>query len=179
MKSTLSSRSTWVGATGVALALAAGLVLGNGGSADAPDAGSPSTPAAAAPPARESAARPAAPALSLDRLRRHVTVAEPATDLFAGMSWAPPAPAPPPPAPPPPPAAPPEPVAPPLPFVFVGQFAEEGQSPQYYLEHGAKVLTLAPGAGIDGTWQFVGRSGNELEFIYLPLNTRQTIRMPE
>jgi hypothetical protein len=117
--------------------------------------------------------------LSLDRLRRHVAVAEPATDLFAGMSWAPPPPAPPPPAAPAPPAPPPEPVAPPLPFVFVGQFAEEGQSPQFYLEHGAKVLTLAAGATIDGTWQFVGRSGNELEFIYLPLNTRQTIRMLE
>jgi hypothetical protein len=70
-------------------------------------------------------------------------------------------------------------VAPPLPFVFVGQLAEEGQTPQFYLEQGAKVLTLAAGATVDGTWQFVGRSGNELEFIYLPLNTRQTIRMRE
>lgn len=179
MKPTLTARSTWVGVTGVALALAAGIVLGSGGSADAPDTGSPATPSAAAQPARSAAPQPSVPALSLDRLRRHATAAEPAADLFAGMSWAPPPPAPPPPAPPPPAAPPAEPVAPPLPFVFVGQFAEEGQPPQYYLEHGAKVLTLAAGASIDGTWQFVGRSGNALEFIYLPLNTRQTIAMRE
>lgn len=176
MKSTLRSRSTWVGVTGVALALAAGLVLGSGGSTDAPHTGAGPAPAA---PTRDAAPPPAVSALPLDRLRRQGSAAAPATDLFAGMSWAPPPPAAPPPAPPAPPPPPAEPVAPPLPFVFVGQLAEEGQTPQFYLEQGAKVLTLAAGATIDGTWQFVGRSGNELEFIYLPLNTRQTIRMRE
>lgn len=174
-------RSHWIAAAGVVLAATAGVVLGDGDGAagDAPAAVAPEAPSppVAAPRQTETASAPAH--LSLDLLRRPepvAPVAPPSADLFAGHSWQPPPPPAPPPAPPPPPPAPPEPTAPPLPFVYVGTLAEEGQEPVYYLEHGAQVLTLRAGAAIGSEYQLVGPRGNELEFLYLPLDTRQTIR---
>jgi len=178
-------RSHWVAAGGVLLAAAAGVLIGEVDPA-------PATPSAAPAPrlapqggeAREGAREPAAgvPRLALERLRRAAAddapVSPPDTDLFAGRSWQPPAP--PPPAPvAPPPAAPPAPVAPPLPFVYVGTLAEDGQEPVYYLEHGAQVLTLKAGATIGSDYRFDGLRGAELEFHYLPLDQRQTLRIRE
>jgi hypothetical protein len=178
-------RSHWIAAAGVALAATAGVVMGDGEAS--PDAATaPAAAPTAAPEAspRGSTPRPAQAAavpahLSLDRLRRQAPVAPPSVDLFAGPSWQAPAPPAPRPPPPPPPEAPPAPSAPPLPFVYIGTLAEDGQEPVYYLEHGAQVLALKAGAAIGAEYRLVGPHGGELEFHYLPLDTRQTIRIRE
>ncbi len=170
------SSPTWVGLTGIALALAAGFVFapGSGDEADAPPPRPDDGPIAAQAPQ----AHASAPAPVLEHARPGHTYRPEVADMFAGRSWEPPAP-PPRPMPPAPPAAPPEPVAPPLPFAYVGKLAEEGQEPVYYLEHGPQVMTVRAGADLAGSYRFIGQTGNELEFTYLPLNTRQTIRIKE
>lgn len=171
---------TWVGLMGIGMALAAGLVFAPGGDDAAavhaaPDDTASGTTAAAAAVAPAEAS---APAVDFDRARRGTSFNVQVTDVFTRKSWEPPAPAPRP-VPPAPPVAPPEPVAPPLPFAYVGKLAEEGQEPVYYIEHGPQVMTVRPGGNIGGNYQFVGQNGSELEFTYLPLNTRQTIRIKE
>jgi len=161
---------------GIALALAAGVVLGN--SAEEGNVATPQSPALAMPPASDTRAAPASSALDLDKLRRAALTQGDVTNVFAGTSWVPK------PAPTPPPAAPvnvpaPAPVAPPLPFVYVGQFHEDGQATVYYLERGVQVLTVAAGQDIDASYRLEGLSNGALEFIFLPLNTRQSLRIGE
>lgn len=160
---------------GLALALVAGAVFGNGLMQQ--DDVAPA-PAPRDKPARAAGAAPAPAAsaptvmLALEKLRRHAAAGEVA-DLFAGPSWvakpAPPAPAP----PPPPPAPAPPPTAPPLPFTYIGQMQEEGERTMYYLERGPQVLTVTAGETIDNTYRVEGTREGRLEFTYLPLNTRQ------
>jgi hypothetical protein len=174
--------SHWVAASGIALATAAGMLLGHdddarpGRSVAQPGEEMAETRAPAPPP------EAAASRLLLERLQRPGAeappVAPPGTDLFAGRSWQPPAPPPPRAAPPAPPPAP-APTAPTLPFVYVGTLAEEGQEPVYYLEHGTQVLALKAGAAIGGHYRLLGLRGSQLEFHYLPLDQRQTLRIRE
>lgn len=169
----LGSRSFRLKAGAIVLALAAGVVLGHAPDDDPVDAVAPSVKAS---PPREVAAPPAPLALTLDTLRRGG--AAPVADAFAGRSWLPrPVPAKAAPVAPPPP--PPAPVAPPLPFAYIGQWTEEGQATVYYLERGPKLLAVSAGATIDAEYRLEGASGGELAFTYVPLNTRQTIRIGE
>lgn len=166
----LQRRAFGLKAGGIALALVAGVVLG-----DVPDE---ATEAAPASPAQEAA--PAVTELSLHKLRRTPWSEGPVTNVFAGTTWAPraaPAPSPPPaPVAEAPPAAP---VAPALPFVYVGQFQEEGQPTVYYLERGVQVLLVSAGQNVDASYRLEGLSNGALQFIFLPLNTRQSLRIGE
>jgi hypothetical protein len=82
------------------------------------------------------------------------------------------APPPPPPAPPPPPPAP---TAPPLPYAFLGTFSPGGEPPVYFLSRGDRVIDAHVGDKLDGVYQFESAAGGQLVFVYLPLNTRQTL----
>jgi len=163
---------------GLALALVACAVLGNGGD--------PQDDVAAPQAARDKSARAASAAasapsgaLALEKLRRSASNGD-VTNLFAGPSWlAKPAPPPasaPIAAPAPAPAAP---SAPPLPFVYIGQMQEEGQAAVYYLERGPQVLVVAVGETIDGTYRVEGSRNGQLEFTYLPLRQRQGLPIGE
>ena len=94
-----------------------------------------------------------------------------ASALFAQHTWyvMPPAP---PPTPPPPP---PEPTAPPFPYTLIGSYSPEGHPPVYFLAHGDRVIDAHVGDRIEGVYQFESANGGQLVFVYLPLNTRQTI----
>ena len=116
-------------------------------------------------------------ALDVDLVRQRRDGAE-ANDAFASRSWyvAPPPPPPPPPvvevAPPPPPP----PQAPPLPFKHVGRMLEAGRStPVHYLMEGDRMLIVSDGDLIGGKYRFVGQIGNQIQFIYLPLDVRQNL----
>lgn len=161
---------------GLAIALAAGAVLGNGlGPQD--EAAAPESPRDK--PTRVAAAAASAPSgmLALEKLRRPASSGE-VTNLFAGAAWlARPAPQPAPePVAAPAPAAP---SAPPLPFVYIGQMQEEGQATVYYLERGPQVLAVAVGETIDGTYRVEGPQSGQLEFTYLPLRLRQGLPIGE
>jgi len=120
--------------------------------------------AQAQPPAapRASEARPAS-----DR----VVASTHAAALFAQHSWYV--------APPPPPAAapppPPEPTAPPFPYTLVGSYAPEGDAPVFFLARGDRVIDAHVGDKLDGVYQLESASGDQLVFVYLPLDIRQNL----
>ena len=120
--------------------------------------------AQAQPPAarRASEARPAS-----DR----VVASTHAAALFAQHSWYV-APPPPPPAAPPPP---PEPTAPPFPYTLVGSYAPEGDAPVFFLARGDRVIDARVGDKLDGVYQLESAGGDQLVFVYLPLNIRQNL----
>jgi hypothetical protein len=99
-----------------------------------------------------------------------------ASNIFKPTSWylAPPAPPAPPPMPPSPPAQPATPTAPALPFVFLGQITQD-QKVQVILARNDRVVTVAVGDPIDKTYRLESLNGGTLTFIYLPLDTRQTL----
>ncbi len=121
-------------------------------------------------------ARVTAPPLRGEALNRPERVAAPddGVNLFQATTWfiAPPAPPPPPPAPPPPP--PPAPTAPALPFVFLGQIIEDGKA-QVILARGDRVVTVFVGDAIDKAYRLESLHSGVLTFVYLPLDTRQTL----
>ena len=128
--------------------------------------------------------RAALAALDVDLIRQRDSGSV-ADDAFARKSWYV-APPPPPPRPPvvvpevelPPPAPPPPPKAPPLPFKHLGRMVEAGRSlPMHYLMDGERMLIVSEGDLIAGKYRFVGQIGNQLQFIYLPLNERQNLPM--
>ena len=105
-------------------------------------------------------------------------VVEPAhaAALFAPHSWVVLKPVrlpPPPPAAPPP--APPDPTAPPFPYALVGSYAPLGEPPVFYLSHGDRMIEARVGDRLDGVYQFESAAGDQLVFVYLPLNIRQNI----
>lgn len=163
-----------LGAIAVAAAGAAALIEPRDPASDDARAPEPRRSAASAPgPSPGGAAR----LPQLDQLRQAQTQPAP-TDVFAGRSWEipkpPPAPAPV--AAPPPPA----PVqAPPLPFVYLGKWAEQGKVTVYYLERGPKLIHAKAGDRLDEHYQLEGHQGADLVFTYLPLQTRQSIRIGE
>ena len=111
---------------------------------------------------RASEARPAS-----DR----VVASTHAAALFAQHSWYV--------APPPPPAAapppPPEPTAPPFPYTLVGSYAPEGDAPVFFLARGDRVIDAHVGDKLDGVYQLESASGDQLVFVYLPLDIRQNL----
>lgn len=92
-------------------------------------------------------------------------------DLFKAATWYVP---PPPPQPPPPPPPPPPPSAPALPFTFLGQVIED-QRPQFILVRGDRVVTVAVGDSIDKNYRLESLQNGTLTFVYVPLDTRQTL----
>jgi hypothetical protein len=65
-------------------------------------------------------------------------------------------------------------VAPPFPFAYMGQIVEDGKA-QFILSRGDRVVTLAIGDTIDKTYKLDNAAGGVLTFVYLPLNTKQTL----
>jgi hypothetical protein len=125
-----------------------------------------------APVALNTVATPAPAAMRQEQLTRpERQPAADVPDLFKGTSWYVPPP-PPPPAPPPPP--PPPPSAPSLPFAFLGQVVED-QRVQVVLARGDRVVTVAVGDSIDKNYRLESFQGGTLTFLYIPLDTRQTL----
>jgi hypothetical protein len=153
-------------------------------------AAAPPAPSTAVPPGpalteaqrrdAEEERRRALAVLDVEQIRKRDGARE-ADDAFTRKSWyvpppAKPAPPPPPFVAPPPPPPPPPPVAPPLPFKHLGRVTESGKNrPVHYLLEGERMLTVSEGDVIAGKYRFVGQIGNQLQFIYLPLDQRQTL----
>ena len=89
-------------------------------------------------------------------------------NLFAGRSWAPPAP------PPPKQVAQEVPRAPPLPFRYLGKKID-GNEVQVFLGAGANVLLLRKGSFIASTYQVQEVSLTDMTLVYLPLNETQRL----
>jgi hypothetical protein len=102
---------------------------------------------------------PAAPVGGLALAPREVLTGD-VPDLFKTLSWY---------VPPPP-----VPVAPPLPFTFMGQLVENDQ-PQVMLVRDERLLTVRVGDAIDRNYRLESFKDRVLTFVYLPLDTRQTL----
>lgn len=137
-----------------------------------------SKPVVARPAKPESGARKNE--LRMDLLGRGAHSA-PAKDVFFPHSWQParavvvtkvePAPEPPPPPPPPPPTA------PALPFTFVGKFQVEGEKTTVYLAQGDRLHDVMAGDVIDGVYRVEAIVDARIDFVYLPLEQRQSLAM--
>lgn len=75
------------------------------------------------------------------------------------------------PAPPPPP-----PSAPPLPFRFVAKFVEQGAT-RLLIANGEKEHDVSGGETLEGIYRVDSVSPDSVVFIYLPLNTAQTLHL--
>lgn len=111
--------------------------------------------------------------LDLSRLDRRADDGS-TNDPFAPKSWY---------TPPPPPAAsasvkPSAPVAPPLPFVYLGRMTDATGKIVIYLTRAERVFAVTPGETLDEQYRLETVSGSQLGFVYLPLNTRQTLDLP-
>lgn len=120
----------------------------------------PSDPPAATPPGAPAESQEAPSRLALSR-----------ANLFPEQTWyvAPP----PPPAPPPYVAPPPQ--APALPFSYMGRW-EDGGETTYYLTRGSLPVSVRAGQVLDGVWRLEPVSGAQLNFTYLPLDQRRSLR---
>lgn len=132
-----------------------------------------STPAVVA----ESAPAAAAPELAVARvatLRQAGEVSPPRANVFASKSFYVPRPKPkrvtvv---APPPPP-----PVAPPLPFTYMGVLKEGGNTVVFVVS-GERLHSVRVGDVIDGTYRVEAVNAEEVTFVYLPMNEKQTLRI--
>lgn len=90
-------------------------------------------------------------------------------DLFPVHSWQP---APPPPPQPPPPLPP---TAPPLPFQFLGRWQEGGEE-VYFLVQGQQMHSLRRGDAV-GPWRLDETAPGRLDFTYVPMNERRSLRL--
>jgi hypothetical protein len=135
-------------------------------------AGAISMPAVVA----ESASTAAAPELAVARVallrRSHET--PPRANVFAAKSFY---------VPPPKPKrvamvapSPPPPVAPPLPFTYMGML-KEGASTVVFIVGGERLHSVRVGDVIDGTWRVETVGSEEVTFVYLPMNEKQTLRI--
>jgi hypothetical protein len=129
-------------------------------------------PASVSP--RAAAAPAALPVLDLEVLERG-RIHPIDTAVFAPKSWQPAAPpslpavaAPPPPAPP---------AAPPLPFVYLGDYLQDGTL-LLFLAQGERNHAVKAGTVIDETWRVDRVSKAAIEFTYLPLNLPQSLPLP-
>ena len=154
----------------VALALIASVVAGR--------EDLPSDPQAAPEPAPASAVNGATPQanlpdLDLDKLNRSVR-SNRIADLFASKAAVPP----PPPVvvaitpPPPPPPAPPS--APPLPFRYFGKWID-GDRTVVFLWNASEGHSVAAGDTVEGTYRIEAISDSSIDFVYLPLGSKQTL----
>lgn len=110
--------------------------------------------------------------LPLDKLHRQVH-ASGGADLFATYSWVP--------LPPPPVSMPtdptPAPTAPALPFTYLGRFQEESGKVTVYLAQGERPHSVNVGDTIDGIYRVEEIEADSVTFVYLPLNTKQTLNI--
>ncbi len=152
----------------VALALIASVVAGREELSSNPQAAPEPAPA----PAVNGAAPPAIPDLDLDKLNRSVR-SNTITDLFASKAVPPPPVAvvvtPP---PPPPPPAPPS--APPLPFRYFGKWID-GDRTVVFLWNASEGHSVAAGDTVEGTYRIEAISDSSVDFVYLPLGSKQTL----
>jgi len=111
----------------------------------------------------------AAAALDLEQLRRDARAVNP-DNAFASRTWY----VPPPPAPPPVKLTPAPPSAPALPFVYLGRYAEAGET-TFFLVKGDRVLTVRKGDLIEGHYRVDGLDGTKLNLTYVPLGTKQQL----
>jgi hypothetical protein len=124
-------------------------------------------------PVREApadAARPEAlPEVRLDQLVKR-TAPTPNGDPFQPQSWAPQEQAvrralPPP-----------RPQAPPLPFAYLGKLVEEATTTVFLAKQDRNYI-VRPGDTIDGTYRIEEVGDEAVVLVYLPLKTRQTLRL--
>ncbi len=102
-------------------------------------------------------------------------------DIFNSKSWAispPPAPksrymSPRQALPPPPPPL----TAPPLPYQLMGSFQDPGKKLVIYLSRGEQLYNVSVGDLIDNTYKVESFDAGQLELLYLPLKTRQILRL--
>jgi len=93
-----------------------------------------------------------------------------ATDIFKSHAWYVP---PPPPSPDQPVAAEP-PAPPPLPFTYLGKMDDDGHT-VFFLAKQQRLYTVRKGEVFDGQYRLEDEGKGRIEFIYLPLNTKQTL----
>jgi hypothetical protein len=143
----------------------------------------PRARSATAVPGPQASPRTAATEAAPQGARTRAPEARPASDrvvapahaaaLFAQHSWyVPPPPVPVQPVPPP---APPQPTAPPFPYTFIGSYAPGGDPPVFFLSRADRVIDARVGDRLDGVYQFESAAGDQLVFVYLPLNIRQNV----
>lgn len=113
--------------------------------------------------------------LALESLTRKRSERE-REDLFASRSWAPP-PAAAQPVAAAKPAPPPVPSAPPLPFKYLGRKAD-AERLVVYLAKGEDTFNAVVGDTLQNTYSVESISESAVEFIYLPLGTRQSLSIP-
>ncbi|MDE2343884.1 MAG: hypothetical protein KGL63_10960 [Betaproteobacteria bacterium] len=70
----------------------------------------------------------------------------------------------------------PPPQAPPLPFTYVGRWQTDGKT-TYYLAAGHQVYSAQLGQVLDQDWLLSAAQGQELDFVYGPLQQTRTLRM--
>lgn len=152
----------------VALALIASVVAGREEVSSDPQAAP-----APAPAVNGGTPQAALPDLDLDKLNR-AHKADKITDLFASKAAAPiPAPVavaitlPP---PPPPPA----PTAPPLPFRYFGKWID-GERTVVFLWNNSDGYSVAAGDTLEGTYRIEAITDSSVDFVYLPLGSKQTL----
>jgi hypothetical protein len=120
----------------------------------------------------------AAPELAVARVAalRQADETTPRANVFAPKSFYVPPPKPkklaaPPPPPPPPPAA------PPLPFTYMGMLKEGGGSTVVFVVRGERLHSVRVGDVIDGTYRVEAVGSEEVTFVYLPMNEKQTLKI--
>lgn len=87
---------------------------------------------------------------------------------FAVRTWEPPKPK-------AEPAPPPPPQAPPLPFRFIGKVQDSDTGTAFMLQQGERIVAVKEGDEIDGTYKVEGYRNGQLEFLYRPLQIRQSL----
>jgi hypothetical protein len=152
----------WIAAAVLVVALVAGWWLNRGSEPEAPPvaepAANPAPPPARALPRAQQAANPSSEAPS----------AVAVVDIFAPHTWEP--------APPPLAAfVPPPPQAPPLPFRFMGRIAEPGETPEFLLLEGDRVLRVKAGERVGRGYRLEKFEDGKLYFRYQPMNVVQTL----
>jgi hypothetical protein len=108
--------------------------------------------------------------IGLEQLKRSEPSA-PQSDPFAPRSFAPPAR-------PVPAASAAPPSAPPLPFSYSGRLIANGKT-ETFVTRGDELVSIAPGASIDGEYRVESISESSIVFTYLPLKTRQSLELAE
>ncbi len=154
----------------VALALIASVVAGREERSSDPQVAPEPAPA---PAVNGATPQVNLPDLDLEKLNRSVKNNR-ITDLFASKAAAP---LPPPIAvvmapPPPPPPAPPS--APPLPFRYFGKWID-GDRTVVFLWNNSEGHSVAAGDTLEGTYRIEAITDSSVDFVYLPLGSKQTL----
>ena len=74
-------------------------------------------------------------------------------------------------------AAPSRPTAPPLPFSYLGKVVDGGET-SVFVARGDENYSIQPGQTIGGTYRVDKITDSDVTFTYLPMKTRQTLRIP-